>query len=63
MLVVDHLHEWSLGVWKATFAHIVRVLYAAVPDKVAVHELNARYVSLNTHSEPHSLYHQLSADP
>ncbi|KAJ6625270.1 hypothetical protein B0H10DRAFT_1633761, partial [Mycena sp. CBHHK59/15] len=20
MLVVDHLHEWSLGVWKATFS-------------------------------------------
>jgi hypothetical protein len=43
MLVVDHLHEWSLGVWKATFAHIVRVLYAAAPNKEAVNTLNARY--------------------
>jgi hypothetical protein len=42
MLVVDHLHEWSLGVWKATFAHIVRVLYAAVPSGAAVAELNRR---------------------
>ncbi|KAJ6590922.1 hypothetical protein B0H10DRAFT_1830338, partial [Mycena sp. CBHHK59/15] len=44
MLVVDHLHEWSLGVWKATFSHIVRVLYAAVPSGAAITELNARYV-------------------
>ncbi|KAJ7146778.1 hypothetical protein C8R44DRAFT_18711 [Mycena epipterygia] len=43
MLVVDHLHEWSLGVWKATFAHIVRVLYAAVPSGAAVDKLNARF--------------------
>lgn len=43
MLVVDHLHEWSLGVWKATFCHIVRVLYAAVGEE-AVNEMNLRYV-------------------
>ncbi|KAJ7617570.1 hypothetical protein B0H17DRAFT_965353, partial [Mycena rosella] len=45
MLVVDHLHEWSLGVWKATFAHIIRVLYAAVPSGEAVATLNARNAS------------------
>lgn len=44
MLVVDHLHEWSLGVWKATFAHIIRVLTAAVPNNKAVDALNERYV-------------------
>ncbi|KAJ7163736.1 hypothetical protein C8R46DRAFT_1221491 [Mycena filopes] len=48
MLVVDHLHEWSLGVWKATFAHIVRVLYAAVPSGAAVAELNARFRKIPT---------------
>lgn len=48
MLVVDHLHEWSLGVWKATFAHIIRVLYAALPPEEGVHKLNARYVPLKS---------------
>ncbi|KAJ7764935.1 hypothetical protein B0H16DRAFT_432430 [Mycena metata] len=48
MLVVDHLHEWSLGVWKATFAHIVRVLYAAVPSGAAVAELNSRFRQIST---------------
>ncbi|KAJ7785097.1 hypothetical protein DFH07DRAFT_683745, partial [Mycena maculata] len=43
MFVADHLHEWSLGVWKATFAHIVRVLYAAVPSGAAVSMLNSRF--------------------
>lgn len=42
MLVVDFLHEFELGVWKATFIHIIRVLYAAVPGGKAVHEMNAR---------------------
>jgi hypothetical protein len=42
MLVVDIMHEFELGVWKSTFTHIVRVLYAAVPGGAAVDELNAR---------------------
>jgi hypothetical protein len=29
MLVVDLLHEFELGVWKALFTHLIRVLYAA----------------------------------
>lgn len=28
MLVVDQLHEFELGVWKATFTHLLRILYA-----------------------------------
>ncbi|KAF8145658.1 hypothetical protein K438DRAFT_2097389 [Mycena galopus ATCC 62051] len=44
MFVVDHLHEWSLGVWKATFAHIVRVLFATAPSGAAVSTLNLRYI-------------------
>lgn len=42
MLVVDLLHEFELGVWKAVFAHIVRVLYAASPGGEAVAEFNRR---------------------
>lgn len=26
MLVVDLLHEFELGVWKATFIHLLRIL-------------------------------------
>jgi hypothetical protein len=29
MLVVDLLHEFELGVWKAFFTHLIRILYAA----------------------------------
>ena len=29
MLVVDLLHEFELGVWKALFTHLIRLLYAA----------------------------------
>lgn len=42
MLVVDLLHEFELGVWKATFVHFIRVLYAAIPSGQAVAELNKR---------------------
>lgn len=43
MLVVDFLHEFELGVWKATFIHIIRILYAAVPGGKLVIDLNARW--------------------
>jgi hypothetical protein len=42
MLVVDLMHEFELGVWKATFIHVIRVLYAASPGGGAVAELNRR---------------------
>ncbi|KAJ7178829.1 hypothetical protein C8R43DRAFT_872143 [Mycena crocata] len=48
MLVVDHLHEWSLGVWKATFSHIVRVLYAALPSGASVNTLNERFRQISS---------------
>ncbi|THG96656.1 hypothetical protein EW026_g5211 [Hermanssonia centrifuga] len=41
MLVVDLLHEFELGVWKAIFTHLMRVLYAAGGDKIQ--SLNTRY--------------------
>jgi len=28
MFVVDFLHEFELGVWKTTFTHLIRILYA-----------------------------------
>ena len=42
MLVVDQMHEFKLGVWRTTFIHIIRVLYACVPNGGAVAELNKR---------------------
>ncbi|KAJ8074151.1 hypothetical protein PM082_012443 [Marasmius tenuissimus] len=43
MLVVDLLHEFELGVWKALFTHLIRVLYAAPNGPALVQELNRRY--------------------
>lgn len=40
MLTVDVLHEVELGVWKALFAHLMRMLHACGADKV--HELDRR---------------------
>ncbi|KAF8233561.1 hypothetical protein L208DRAFT_1265942, partial [Tricholoma matsutake] len=40
MLIVDLMHEFELGVWKATFIHIIQVLHSAVKDGSAVVELN-----------------------
>ena len=42
MLVVDLLHEFELGVWKALFTHLVRVLYAASSNGSLVSELDFR---------------------
>ena len=36
----DLLHEFELGVWKATLTHLLRVLYAFGGDRI--NELNAR---------------------
>ncbi len=40
MLVPDLLHEFELGVWKAVFTHLLRILYAAGGD--LIQELNRR---------------------
>lgn len=42
MLVVDLLHEFELGVWKAIFTHLIRILYAAGPGGRLVAELDRR---------------------
>jgi hypothetical protein len=40
MLVVDFMHEFELGVWKAVFTHLIRILVAHGGD--AVQSLNDR---------------------
>lgn len=45
MFVVDLLHEFELGVWKALFTHLIRILGAAVKGDILVHELDRRLVS------------------
>jgi hypothetical protein len=44
MLVVDLMHEFELGVWKAIFTHLIRILYAAAPGSCLVMELDRRYI-------------------
>jgi hypothetical protein len=46
MLVVDLLHEFELGVWKAVFTHLLRILYAAAPAGRLITKLNSRQVRL-----------------
>jgi len=43
MLVVDFMHEVELGVWKALFTHLIRILYAADPSGGLVGILDGRY--------------------
>lgn len=45
MLAVDLLHEFELGIWKALFMHLIRLLHAAgrgTDDIIAI--LDQRYV-------------------
>lgn len=43
MLVVDFMHEFELGVWKAIFTHLIRILVANGGDACQV--LNDRFVA------------------
>ena len=45
MLVPDFLHEVELGVWKALFIHLVRIMVA----EGAVQALNQRYRQVPTY--------------
>jgi hypothetical protein len=40
MLVVDLLHEFELGVWKAIFIHLIRILIAAGGETIS--RMNSR---------------------
>ncbi|KIJ57659.1 hypothetical protein HYDPIDRAFT_103996, partial [Hydnomerulius pinastri MD-312] len=42
LFIVDLLHEFELGVWKAIFTHLMRILHAAAGT--IVQELNWRHV-------------------
>jgi hypothetical protein len=42
MLVVDLMHEFELGIWKAVFTHLIRIMYAAAPGGRLVVELDRR---------------------
>jgi hypothetical protein len=42
LLTVDLLHEVELGVWKALFTHIIRILSVYCPE--CVNELDRRYL-------------------
>ena len=43
MLVIDLMHEFELGVWKALFTHLIRILSAAKVGDTLVNELDRRY--------------------
>ena len=45
MLVVDLLHEFELGVWKALFTHLIQILHAAALHSCLVAKLDRTYVS------------------
>jgi len=40
MLLVDLMHEFELGVWRALFIHLLRILNSV--NKDLVHELDRR---------------------
>jgi hypothetical protein len=44
LLVVDLLHEFEFGIWKALFTHLIWVLYAAAANGSLVNELDNRLV-------------------
>lgn len=46
MLVVDFMHEFELGVWKAVFKHLLRILYAHGDSTIST--LNERYRAVPT---------------
>jgi hypothetical protein len=48
MLVVDLLHEFELGVWKAVFIHLLRILDC----ENQTHRLDQRQVSVKISQTP-----------
>ncbi|KAI0028967.1 hypothetical protein K488DRAFT_7820, partial [Vararia minispora EC-137] len=46
MLVVDLMHEFELGVWKALLLQLIRILHAVGPS--AVQEFNERFRQIST---------------
>ena len=50
MLVVDLMHEFELGVWKALFTHLLWILGSAQAGDTLVNELDRRYRMVPTFS-------------
>ena len=50
LLVVDLMHEFELGVWKALLLHLIRILHSLGADKVQL--FNERCVSIRC-THPH----------
>ena len=47
-MVVDLLHEFKLGVWKALLIHLIRILHVASERPGALADIiNARYVQVD----------------
>ena len=51
MLIVDLLHKFELGVWKALFTHLIQILYAAAPHSSLVAELDQWYINFCLRNE------------
>jgi hypothetical protein len=45
MLLVDLMHEFELGVWRALFIHLLRMLDAT--DKTLLDKLDERYAGIS----------------
>lgn len=55
MMVVDLMHEFELGVWKALLTHLIQILYAASGRSGTLADiLNARYAQLKIERKPDS---------
>ena len=60
MFVPDLLHEFELGVWKAIFTHLLRILYSCGGNTIQT--LNSRYGTLTLsrlNINNHSRYRQI----
>jgi len=53
MLVIDLLHEFELGVWKAIFIHLLRMLDSLKNSKL--HELDRRCVHFHVRCTSRSM--------
>ncbi|KAG8794779.1 hypothetical protein FRC12_021702 [Ceratobasidium sp. 428] len=59
-LIVDQLHEVELGVWKALFQHLIRLLHSVGP--AAVTEFNRRFRAVPTFASTIQLFADDVAD-
>ena len=57
MFVPDLLHEFELGVWKAVFTHLIRILYACGGDRIQI--LNSRWAYFFCCHHPSSYAHTI----